>query len=311
MREKRCFAERTRVLASNEVKKKFFLIYEGKDTESIYFDAVEVLKNEISISPLIELVPVVRSYSEEGWSNPQKILDRMIQNIEEVKTGEVSYETLLNWIMNYFQESGVIVNNRPLAKSYWSTMKQICGEKLSASLDEKIGDIQSACETIIKLLEEESRIENVVTDISRIINNSSLTYSEEVDKICLIVDRDKGSFTSKQYDYVVEQCKNRKFGLYITNPCFEFWLLMHFDDVGQLNVQLLSENTKVTAERRYCEHELRKRIPGYSKSKYDALSLVKNVNRAIINERGYCEDINGLKNEIGSNVGILIQEMQK
>lgn len=311
MREKRSFAERTKVLPNDEVKKKFFLVYEGKDTEAIYFDAVDLLKERISINPLIEVVPVIRSYSEEGWSNPKKILDRIIQNIEELKSGEVSYETLLNWIMDYFQEDGIIANNRPLAKSYWITLRQICEEKLEVSLEEKVENIQLASAMILDILKEESKLENVVVDIPKIINNSALTYSDEIDKICLIIDRDKESFTSVQYDYVVGQCKRRNYGIYITNPCFEFWLLMHFDDVRELDSELLRDNPKVSAERRYCEQELRKRIPRYKKSKYDAIELVKNVEKAIQNEHLYCENENELKNEIGSNVGLLIREMQK
>lgn len=227
MREKRSFAERTRVLPNDEVKKKYFLVYEGKDTEAIYFEAVDVLREHISINPLIEVIPVIRSYSEDGWSNPKKILDRMIKNIEELKSGEVSYETLLNWIMDYFHDYGILENNRPLAKSYWTTLQQICEEKLEVSLEEKVDNLQMACELIFDILKEESKLENIVADIPRIINNSVLTYSEEIDKICLIVDRDKDSFTSAQYDYVVEQCKNRNYGIYITNPCFEFWLLTY------------------------------------------------------------------------------------
>ena len=37
---------------------------------------------------------------------------------------------------------------------------------------------------------------------------------------------------------------NRNYGIYITNPCFEFWLLMHFDDVKELDPELLLENPK-------------------------------------------------------------------
>lgn len=72
MRESRTFAERTRVLNSDEVIRKYFLVFEGSDTEVIYFDAVRSLREEIGINPLIELVPMVRSFSEEGWSNPKK-----------------------------------------------------------------------------------------------------------------------------------------------------------------------------------------------------------------------------------------------
>jgi hypothetical protein len=198
-----------------------------------------------------------------------------------------------------------------LARSYWTTLQQICIEKLEVSLEDKVENLQIACEIICGILNEESKLENVVADIPRIINNSALTYSEAVDKICLIVDRDQDSFTSTQYDYVIGQCKIRNYGVYITNHCFEFWLLMHFDDVIELDSELLLENPKVSAERRYCEQELRKRIPKYSKSKYDAFSLVRNVEKAIRNERLYCEDEKELKHMIGSNVGKLIREMQK
>ena len=74
MRESRTFAERTQVFSSDRTLKKYFLVYEGSDTEALYFDAVVNMRNEIGINPLIELVPVIRSYSEEGWSNPKKIL---------------------------------------------------------------------------------------------------------------------------------------------------------------------------------------------------------------------------------------------
>ena len=56
-------------------------------------------RSKIGIDPLIELVPIVRSYSEEGWSNPKKIVDRMLLNLEESRLGVVSYETLLNWFI--------------------------------------------------------------------------------------------------------------------------------------------------------------------------------------------------------------------
>lgn len=111
MREKRNFAERSGVLESREVRKKFFLIYEGKNTEDIYFDGISEHRNEIGVNPLIELVPIMRSYSEEGWSNPKKIFDRIQENLQEVETGVVSYERLLNWIMEYLSDEGMIHNN--------------------------------------------------------------------------------------------------------------------------------------------------------------------------------------------------------
>lgn len=310
MREKRNFAERAKALTSDEVKKKYFLVYEGKDTELLYFDAVNELKDDIKLNPLIELVPIVRSYSEDGWSNPKKIVDRMIQNIRESQSGTVSYESLLNWMMEYFEDEGYIVNNRTLAKNIWKTLKWICGEKLGVSLDEPVPDFIAVSNKIFEYLNKETEFCNLMQDIGEIVNYGNFTYVEGLDKICFIVDRDKGSFTSEQYDYVVEQCKNKKFGLFLTNPCFEFWLLLHFSDVMALDRKKLLENCQVTSKHKYTEHELRKRIPRFKKSKYNAICLVKNIDTAIMNEKAFSEDIEALKLKVGSNIGLLIQEMR-
>ena len=91
MRESRTFAERTKVLKSDEAKKRYFLVFEGASTEKIYFEALDNARNDVEIDPLIELVPIIRSYSEDGWSNPKKILDRIIANLEEEETGKFSH----------------------------------------------------------------------------------------------------------------------------------------------------------------------------------------------------------------------------
>lgn len=141
-----------------------------------------------------------------------------------------------------------------------------------------------------------------------------LKIPEGFDKICLIVDRDRESFIStpenNQYDYVVSMCMKKNFGLYITNPCFEFWLLLHFDEVFELDWDKLLENPKVTAKRRYTEQELHRIWPGYGKGSYKAEEVVKYIDRAIENEKEFCEDVVMLKNKVGSNLGNLIKEMK-
>ena len=129
MRERRTFAERTQVFTSDKTLKKYFLVYEGSETEAIYFDAISSMREDVGISPLIELIPIIRSYSENGWSNPKKILDRIIENLEESRTNQISYETLLNRIMDYFYETKVITTSKVQARSIWNTMCRICEEK--------------------------------------------------------------------------------------------------------------------------------------------------------------------------------------
>lgn len=294
-----------------KLDKSIFWFMRGENTELVYFDAITELRENLELNPLIELVPIVRSYNEEGWSNPKKMVDRIIQNLEERDSGIVTYETILNWIMDYLQSERIIANNRTLTKYIWKTLEWICHDKLDVLLDMSTEDIQPVCERIISLLEKETELKNLMEDVSAIIGYGNLTYAEGLDKICFIVDRDRKSFTAAQYKYVMEQCRIRNFGLYLTNPCFEFWLLMHFEDVMDLDEKQLLDNPLVTSKRRYTEQELRNRLPGYEKSRYDALTLVKNIDIAIKNENRYCEDLEKLESLIGSNIGLLICEMRK
>ena len=315
MRESRTFAERTKVLKSDEAVKKYFLIYEGSDTEVIYFDAVRTMRESIGINPLIELIPIIRSFSEEGWSNPKKILDRVIENLRESKEQFISYESLLNRIMDYLYETKVITTSKVLARNIWKTMLQTCDKKLKKSTEDRVDNIETSCKILMEDLCEEYEVVNIVEDISEIIKDSGLTYEEGFDQICLIVDRDKDSFIStpenNQYKYVLDKCNKMGFQFCVTNPCFEFWLLLHFDEVFELDEEKLLNNSKVTAKRRYAENELRKIWPGYNKSSYHSEKLVKNIDKAIENEKKFCEDIEQLENSVGSNIGRLVQKMRQ
>ena len=314
MRESRTFAERTRVLKSDEAIKRYFLVYEGSDTENIYFDAVKSFQEDIGIDPLIELIPIIRSFSEEGWSNPKKILDRVVENLRESREHSISYETLLNRIMDYLYEIKVLTNSKVMALSVWKTMQCVCVEKIGKSLDDMVENVENICNILVNAIIEEYEIKNIVGDISEIIKDSGLTYSEGFDKICFIVDRDKDSFLSRpdnnQYKYVLDKCREMGFILCVTNPCFEFWLLLHFDEVFSLENEKLLENPKVTAKRRYTENALRKIYPRYSKSSYNAEVLVKNIDKAIENEKRFCEDVEKLECSVGSNLGRLITLMR-
>lgn len=315
MREDRRFAERTRVLKSDEVLKKFFLVYEGTETEAIYFDEMLLCRENIGISPLIELIPLVRSFSEEGWSNPKKILDRVIENINEKAENRITYDSLMNRIMDYFEETKMVTASKVLANQIWDTMKCICDEKLNKEMTDEVENLQESCDVILRGLESKYKIINIVEDLSEIISSGGLTYEEGFDRICLIVDRDRESFVSNpennQYEYVMDKCREKGFFLCVTNPCFEFWLLLHFDGVFDLDKAKLLENPKVTSKRRYAEDELRKISPGYRKNRYDAKKFMKRINKAIENEKSFCEDLEGLEYSVGSNLGKLIEVMRK
>ena len=66
--------------------------------------------------------------------------------------------------------------------------------------------------------------EDMAKNFEKYFEAQDVTYSSDVDSLNMVVDRDKDSFTEKQYDKVVEFCKKNNVNLYISNPSFELWL---------------------------------------------------------------------------------------
>lgn len=297
MREKRKFAERTRISKEDRTIKKYFLVFEGNRTEEIYFNAINELKDKIGINPLIEIISIERTYTEEGWSNPKKILEQLLKDLEEIENGKISYKTLVDKIIEIIMEDEKISSK---------ILKEISSEKMIEnikndieSLDNIVENVEEDCEFLLNMIIKKlfltiEEIPNILEIVLKNIENKQITYSEDIDKMCLIVDRDKKSFKEEQYNYVKEECKKKNFKLYVTNPCFEFWLLLHFDEVHLINKEELLENKRASSKVRFVESELKKYFP-YNKNKYNAELLIEKIDLAIENEKNFVKILKNLK----------------
>ena len=313
MRERKNFAERTRISKEDRTRKKYFLVCEGNRTEGIYFNTINELKDKIGINPLIEIISIERTYTEEGWSHPKKILEQLLKDLKEIENGELSYKTLIDKIM------WIIIEDEKFSSKI---LKEISPEEIIEdikneieSLDNIVENIEEDCEFFLNMIIKKffltiEEIPNILETVLKNIENEQITYSEDIDKMCLIVDRDKKSFKEEQYNYVKEECKKKNFKFFVTNPCFEFWLLLHFDEVHSINREELLENKRVNSKVRYVQSELKKYFP-YNKNRYNAELLIEKIDLAIENEKRFCENIEELKDELGSNVGLLIQELKE
>lgn len=313
MREKKKFAERTRISKEDRTRKKYFLVFEGNRTEGIYFNTINELKDKIGINPLIEIISIEKTYTEEGWSNPKKILEQLLKDLEEIENGKISYKTLVDKIIEIIMEDKKFFSNISKEISLKEIIEDIKNE--IESLDNIVENVEEDCEFLLNMIIKKlfltiEEIPNILETVLKNIENKQITYSEDIDKMCLIVDRDKKSFKEEQYNYVKEECKKKNFKLYVTNPCFEFWLLLHFDEVHLINKEELLENKRASSKVRFVESELKKYF-SYNKNKYNAELLIEKIDLAIENEKKFCEDIEELKDKLGSNIGLLIQELKE
>jgi hypothetical protein len=316
MRVHKEFGKRAVVLLSSEVRKKYFLIFEGEKTEILYFKGINDHRIQLKINPLIEIKPIMRSFDEKGWSNPKKLLDRLIEYIEESHMEKFTLNSIIIKVIDFLIIDDVIgsesiYNPDDIKKKI---LNYFTNDKKIKDFNE-VRDLEESTSDIIKCLNDTIDISSIIPDLVVYIQSQKIVFDKEIDKICLIVDRDKESFvnnpTNDQYTYVVEKCRENEIDFYLTNPCFEFWLLLHFDEVHHLDKNSLLDNPKITAKKRYAEVELCKLVSGYKKNQIKFEKFITNIDKAIINEKNFCEDINELQCKVGSNIGNLISEMKE
>ncbi|MBQ8906931.1 MAG: RloB domain-containing protein [Ruminococcus sp.] len=239
------------------------------------------------------------------------MLEMILINLKEHKDEKYSYKTLIDWIVDYITEEKLIY----LKSNHIKTkLNEICKKDIEKNLDKTIRkkDVENIIKSLLQKLREEVKCEFKKISkemLQEIINSGSIEYYSDLDEIVIIVDRDKSSFTHKQYTELVKECSRQGIKLVVTNPCFEFWLLMHFNINRKFNARDMLKNDKVTDDITYCHNILRNTFKGYQKNSYDAKLLMHKIKTAIDNEQLYCEDTIGLKTKIGSNVGKLLKEL--
>lgn len=131
------------------------------------------------------------------------------------------------------------------------------------------------------------------------------------DCLCILVDRDKGSFSDQQFIEAIHRCNSKNIKLFVSNPCFELWLLLHFTDLSEYSLEAIKENKK-TGSRTYVEQILKDdHLNGsYQKKTLNYNLFDDKVEKAISNASLHETDIQRLKDSVGTNIGLLVEEMK-
>lgn len=149
---------------------------------------------------------------------------------------------------------------------------------------------------------------NIYTEAKQSVEKAS-NYLQG-DKLCIVVDRDKHSFTDSQYDILLEAEEKGEIKFCISNPCFEFWLLLHFTNCAEYDRKELLSNEK-EGNRTFVERCLMEKLGGsYNKTRLKFASNYKNrINIAVANSKRFSISSEELKDNVGTAIGLLIEEM--
>lgn len=241
MRIKKKLGEKTKALENDEIKAKYFIIFEGEETEYRYFKGIEENRELIGVNTLIQIEPIFRSFNEKGWSNPKKILDRLLVYLHSLQNYKLTIEVLIGYLLDFLVDDGIVDSKNLI--SVFSLKKEMLEKyylQHGFRADDDVEDIPEAVYNSVMLLESIKDLPNISEKIIEYIKMQKVTYLKDYDKICLVVDRDKESFTShpgnNQYDYVVDKCAEEGIKLYLSNYTCQipilnfgyFYILMKF-----------------------------------------------------------------------------------
>lgn len=291
-------------------KKRYFLTFEGEKTEHQYFQGVIDHQNELGINELIDIIPLSRHHIERSWSNPEKACQLFVKDLRERASGELTVETLISHVTDWVLERKGVPSKVQEVSTYLRSHLIELGYKLEDSVTDhnKMEVTNYICSALDDLCLVEVTPETI-EQFRKYLKIQKHFNKRDGDIACLIVDRDADSFTSEQYDSVVEKCEKEHIDLYVTNPRFELWLLLHFLDKSRINCANICQKRE-SGKQHYLEQELNRCCQSVSKRHVPFNLFADKVDAAIENEREFCEEVSGLKATIGSNVGTLMSELK-
>lgn len=283
-----------------EVNKKYFFALEGKCTEKNYIKELLLINKIESVAYLF-----YRSCKEKDSSNLLNISNLIEDIINKKQNIEITFDVLCNYIHDLFTSKRIIINKAKLRskiESYASKSKRNIKDRVNSDdISSILSIVNRHCTNSIEEMIKEDDLINVIKEQS--------TYIPGIDEIIIVGDRDKGSFKENQYDEVLKLAKSKNIRLIITNPCIEFWFLLHYTDALEIDKSSWTTDDCVAD---YVIKELKKFDPKYKKKKLiSAEYYLNNIDKAIENSKCYTNDLSKLKNNIGTNMPELIELITK
>ena len=318
----------------------YYLAFEG-ETEFNYFGIIRDYKDRLGVRSNVGCIRLHRFDDEKDITDP-KWIKNQVEEFRNGLCGKFTPRIFLKQSLFLFKQ----IAFDKLSKTY----KNEDYTNRCKDLESKVHDLED--ELLESISDEEYCIEGLLSDpseafslirksliarfpefkqvIQYLTSPANKRLSEEdlkYDRFCVIVDRDyysdlyridkeKGETELEYYDNLIDYFAEGDVSLYITNPQFEFWLILHFDDI-RFDEDLMLSNPKIDGKR-YAEKVISENIPGYNKYSLDKDLFIgkkgkcEPILRAVerVKENDYKTDLKELKRQLGSNIGLLIDEMR-
>lgn len=191
---------------SVEPKRVVFLSAEGTVTEVNYFKYIEKYRTQLGIDAIVH-IEILRKHDTN--SDPDHVL-ALLEEYVDFRESKMFKEEISSLNLQKYPTEFI--------KSYLNDPSGIPVKdrhKFEATL-------------------REERIDLLYLDFLS-------KYHGKEDAFGVVLDRDWRSHTADQMNRVIQRCKEKNYLCYITNPCLEFWLLLHVSDVKREYAKCLDQ----------------------------------------------------------------------
>ena len=262
-------------------RKIYFISVEGVATEVEYLQGLSDYRTELGINALVN-IEVLRRKTKDGYSAPEQVIELLEEYLSLREAGNNIFPDIPDEIKNNFSPDFI--------QLYIETPGSISPK-------------------------ERNRFELALRKIGYDLAYRKYLskYTSNFDEFCILIDRDAGSHSSEDMNFILQYCKEKKYRCFITNPCFEFWLLLHFSDVYEEysdQLDLIRENKKVSNAHTFVSNELSVKAHHGKKGIAFKEKYLPHIEEAIIRASKFASDNEALITDIGCNIWILIKEMQ-
>ena len=262
-------------------RKIYFISVEGVATEVEYLHGLSDYRTELSINALVN-IEVLRRKTKDGYSAPEQVIELLEEYLSLREAGNNIFPDIPDEIKNNFSPDFI--------QLYIETPESISPKERNRF---------------------ELALRKAGYDLA--YRKYLSKYTSNFDEFCILIDRDAGSHSSEDMNFILQYCKEKKYRCFITNPCFEFWLLLHFSDVYEEysdQLDLIRENKKVSNARTFVSNELSVKAHHGKKGIAFKEKYLPHIEEAIIRASKFASDNEALITDIGCNIWILIKEMQ-
>lgn len=158
-----------------------------------------------------------------------------------------------------------------------------------------------------------SEPQDVVSNLDEYIKDK-YDYKPENDEKWVVWDREKVPERKKDIEKMIPVCLEKNYNIAMTNPLFEFWLLLHVDDISTYDNDELFKNEKISNNKKFIDKKLFDILGSYNKKKNkfntDIVSM-DNIKKAILQEKLFENQLENIIDHLGSNIGTLVSRILK